>query len=332
MCLAPLTLGKSKETQLTNKMSNQMYKADPTAQWHTLTRQVPCGVCAECVRKHRNGWSFRLYHELQASHSAYFLTCTYGKNDDQYGQWGSDPPVFFDNGDDDYVDEITGEIISNPFNGFYTLDEKHHTDFLKRVRQVNKRKYGIDDQIKYYMCGEYGDQYGRPHYHYIIFNLAPELVYNARLFSKNVWKQGQVDVGNVTLASINYVTQYIVQSDLRKKQRYKDKNGIGWKGPMLPFNRMSRNLGNIWLSDSTIEHYKTNLKVTVDHPAGFQMPMPRYYADRIFDEADKREIREWYNSIYGLSLTDFETAIRLQTIHKKQKDYERKKNELRKVL
>ena len=43
--------------------------------------------------------------------------------------------------------------------------------FIKRLRKhYAKRNNGI--KLRYYACGEYGDRYGRPHYHAIICGLS----------------------------------------------------------------------------------------------------------------------------------------------------------------
>lgn len=42
-----------------------------------------------------------------------------------------------------------------------SLRRKDMTDYWKRLR---KSLEGTGKKIKYYMCGEYGDQFERPHY------------------------------------------------------------------------------------------------------------------------------------------------------------------------
>ena len=51
-----------------------------------------------------------------------------------------------------------------------TLCKKDFQNFMKRLRFHYKDKYNWDN-IRFFACGEYGEQTGRPHYHTIIFNL-----------------------------------------------------------------------------------------------------------------------------------------------------------------
>ena len=39
---------------------------------------------------------------------------------------------------------------------------------MKRLRK--KKGANQNQPIRYYQCGEYGDKFGRPHYHAILFN------------------------------------------------------------------------------------------------------------------------------------------------------------------
>jgi hypothetical protein len=49
--------------------------------------------------------------------------------------------------------------------GVPTLQKADMQGFLKRLRQR------LPQKIRYFGCGEYGDQSGRPHYHLVIFNI-----------------------------------------------------------------------------------------------------------------------------------------------------------------
>ena len=94
---------------------------------------VPCGKCVNCKLNYAKMWSIRIMHELKDWDSACFLTLTY---------------------DEEHL----------PKDG--SLDKQDLQKFFKRLRfNLGGRK------IKYFACGEYGEQYGRPHYHIIVFGL-----------------------------------------------------------------------------------------------------------------------------------------------------------------
>lgn len=73
--------------------------------------------------------------------------------------------------------------------------------FFKRLRKALEP---TKLRFRYFLCGEYGDQTERPHYHAILFGLSP-------LFSQTIadaWKHGGVAIGTVTDHSIQYVAGY----------------------------------------------------------------------------------------------------------------------------
>ena len=46
-----------------------------------------------------------------------------------------------------------------------SVSVEFHQKFMKRLR----KEFGND--IRFMMCGEYGERFGRPHYHYCLFNI-----------------------------------------------------------------------------------------------------------------------------------------------------------------
>lgn len=97
-----------------------------------------------------------------------------------------------------------------------SLNKKHFQDFMKRLR----KKHG--SKIRFFHCGEYGDQLDRPHYHAIIFGLdfadkkrhskneRGEQLYKSETLEK-LWGHGFCLIGAVTDQSTAYVARYIVK-------------------------------------------------------------------------------------------------------------------------
>ena len=46
---------------------------------------------------------------------------------------------------------------------YNSLNYKHFQDFMKRLRKSHSG-------VRFYMCGEYGEDFSRPHYHALLFN------------------------------------------------------------------------------------------------------------------------------------------------------------------
>lgn len=217
--------------------------------------EVPCGKCIECLSRRRRDWSFRLEQELKNSESAQFITLTYNE-------------------------------VALPENsqGEPTLVKSDLQAFLKRLRINIDRGYlttkldgkqakiaAKKNNIRYYAVGEYGSLTNRPHYHLIIFNLT----YDYELIKK-CWTLGDIYFGTVTMASIQYVTKYLMKSD-------KDYINV-----QKPFSLMSRKsgLGSSYLIENGDFHSDNDIFEVQSIELG-RMVIPRFYKDKLFNEQQK---------------------------------------------
>jgi hypothetical protein len=92
--------------------------------------------------------------------------------------------------------------------------------FMKALRQYFWRKEKRTG-IRFYMCGEYGEQLNRPHYHACIFNLDfPDkklwkIENNNRIYTskilEEIWGKGFVTIGALTTESAAYVARYVMK-------------------------------------------------------------------------------------------------------------------------
>jgi hypothetical protein len=205
---------------------------------------VPCGGCYLCRIAKRREWTLRLTHELATSDSGIFVTLTY---------------------DDENL----------PFNtpsDFPTLKKKHLQDFFKRLR----KRLG-DRKIKYFACGEYGDEGQRPHYHAIITNMS-NVSDCDRSDIVDSWGHGwprspsdHKCFGNAEFDSIQYVAGYIdkkFNGDLAKEEYVK-------KHREPVFRLLSNGLGKQFALDNA-DQIKSNMYVSL---RGNKMNVPRYYVD-----------------------------------------------------
>lgn len=164
---------------------------------------LPCNKCLLCTRRYRKIWSLRCMHELRSYNHACYLTLTV---------------------DDDNIDHVFPRL---PGSDWHSLHYKPFQDFLKRLRIRLARGYKYSDSrspyfgelgkpVRFYMCGEYGDEGHRPHYHVILFGVMPPDVvpllgrknlYTSRLFSLT-WPFGFHTVGKVEEDSVSYVAGY----------------------------------------------------------------------------------------------------------------------------
>lgn len=102
------------------------------------------------------------------------------------------------------------ESLTSPNPLFITLtyNDENLKDLNKRDLQLffkRLRKSIAPRKVRYFACGEYGELYGRPHYHAVVYGdvTAPE-IYQA-------WQQGIVYVGKAEPASMRYVAGYVIK-------------------------------------------------------------------------------------------------------------------------
>lgn len=128
---------------------------------YLVKRDVPCGSCYYCRNNHINEWVTRCYAHLQDFKNAYFITLTYSPYYDcneptsRYMLQYLEHALFvYDNFNENH------RFGWNPC----VLVKKHYQDFFKRLRRYT----GLSD-ITYVVAGEYGSEFGRPHFHAIVF-------------------------------------------------------------------------------------------------------------------------------------------------------------------
>nr|WAE43366.1 MAG: replication initiator protein [Microviridae sp.] len=206
----------------------------------SLSIYVPCGRCTSCRVTHARMWSVRLLHESSYYDHSIFATFTY------------------DNG-------------HLPLNN--SLNKAEFQRFMKRLRKQ------VNEPIKYYACGEYGDQLNRPHYHAIIFGMSQK----QKILITAAWQMGFVYLGNVTIKSCRYVAQYIDKkyNGSLGEQVYTN------KGLEKPFQLQSKGLG-LRFAQENADYLKSNLGCTVN---GSQVGIPRYYRKKLDIDVEQFAIK-----------------------------------------
>lgn len=132
-----------------------------------------------------------------------------------------------------------------PRNG--SLNKRHHQLFLKRLRKT------LNHPVRYFLCGEYGERFQRPHYHVILFGEdfrsdrvlhskpAQHPLYSSKILDQT-WGLGKCLIGDVTLASAAYVARYAM------KKVYGDKSHAHYGKRQPEYIAMSRRpgIGSAW--------------------------------------------------------------------------------------
>lgn len=208
--------------------------------------RVSCGWCMNCRIAKRNKLSLlgryqQYLYNLQGRGSA-FCTLTYS-------------------------DEFC------PVNDFgdYTLRKSELQKFFKRLRRFLQRqklflnKQGCAD-FSYIACGEYGDRFGRPHYHFCIFGIDSDFM---RTFCRKNWNLGLVNSKPLINGALRYVCKYI-DKQVHGEQLILDYINVGKEPPFVVYSKgISRNYFNSH-SDSNVINNSGNF-----------VPIPRYWRNKL---------------------------------------------------
>lgn len=239
---------------------------NPELGFKDLPVEVPCGQCVGCRLERSRQWAMRITHEASLYDDNCFITLTY--NDDHLPEGGS-------------------------------LCVDHFQKFMKRLR----KKFS-GQTIRFFHCGEYGDKYGRPHYHAILFNIDfPDKVFLQKrgdntLFTSDIlnslWPFGFSSIGAVTFESAAYCARYIMKKitgDLSKLHYsdidYATGEIIHTRKP--EYTTMSRRPGiaSGWFEQFHGDVYPKDF-VTV---RGKKMTPPKFY-DSMFELVDPKGLQK----------------------------------------
>jgi len=215
------------------------------------------------------------------------------------------------------------------------LNYEDFQQFMKRVR----KKYG--ENIRFYMCGEYGTLNGRPHYHAILFNHdwedkqyfkttgADGKIYTSEALQK-LWPHGHSSTGEATFESAAYIARYCVQKRTgeQAEEHYKRYDFLGEYQLTPEFNQMSRKpgIGGDWLKFYKNDVF-TNDYVIIN---GKETNVPKFY-DRLLKKTnpqrleDLKEAREWEGYQRRADNTQERLAVKEQVTLAKIQQLERGK-------
>lgn len=226
---------------------------------HLEKINLPCGQCIGCRVTKSRDWAIRCVHEMEQHEENSFITLTY-------------------------------ENHNLPPDG-----NLYKPDFQRFIKSLRKR---TGKKIRYYMCGEYGENNLRPHYHAILFGYAPtELITHkeyAAISSAEIdkaWKLGFNRVGEATYESARYIASYIHKKINGNKalEHYMTEEGVSLipeytnmsLKPGIGANYYEKNSKEIFVTDSVV------LK-------GQEMPPPKYYSNKyeLDNPAHMAEIKE----------------------------------------
>jgi len=212
--------------------------------------KIACGQCHGCRLERSRQWAVRCVHEAQCYDDNSFLTLTYAPE-------------------------------NRPKDG--SLEKMDFQKFIKRLRKKFSNK-----TIRYYMCGEYGEDLQHPHFHAIIFNhdfadkepcktSGDDILYRSQTLD-NLWPYGHAWIGSVTFESAAYVARYVmkkVNGDLSEDHYQKvnlESGEVTHLQPEYTACSLKPGIGEPWFM-----RFKSDLRKGFITLRGVKMPVPKYY-------------------------------------------------------
>lgn len=178
-CFYPLKASRALEANESGKRSLVFDPKNALVEGSSM--KLPCGQCRGCRADRAREWAIRCGHEARMHSASCFITLTY---------------------DEDHVPRS------------FSVDLAHWQKFMRRLR-----KRSDVPRIRFYACGEYGDDNLRPHYHALIFGFDfPDKVrwanrngnwtFKSKMLEE-LWPYGMCEIGAVTHQSAGYVARYV---------------------------------------------------------------------------------------------------------------------------
>lgn len=224
---------------------------------------IPCGNCVGCRLDKSMQWTIRASHEAQLYNFNTAITLT-------------------------YADE------NLPANN--SLDHRDYQLFMKKLRRhLSYRKL---PKVRFLMCGEYGPQTARPHYHALIFNFhLPDrkewkeingyMHYTSETLEK-LWPFGFSSCTDVTPQSAGYVARYNMKKVTGKAGQalYQQTGRVppylrSSTGGRQPDGTTTRGIGYEWFKKYYSDVFPDDF-VVID---GKKRKVPTYY-DKLLKETD----------------------------------------------
>lgn len=265
---------------------------------------LPCGQCVGCRLERSRQWAVRCLHETQMHESSSFVTLTY--NDEHLPEYGC-------------------------------LRYRDFQLFMKRLRKVFP-------EARFFMCGEYGERTGRPHYHACLFGVwfhdrkfwktSPSgfKLYRSELMER-LWPHGDADIGDMSFESAGYVARYCMKkvtgalADNHYRRFVPDTGEVYWLVPEFARMSLKPGIGAKWFEkfrQEVINNDGVAIRGKICRP-------PRYYDVLANWSALEGSEIEFSRQMKAIAAADDNSPDRLRAreivTHARIKSYERTKVE-----
>lgn len=242
--------------------------------WDYGTVQLPCGYCLNCRKDKQNYYIDRANYEYCKRLTASFVTFTYSD------LWLPKLAVRDFDGSFIFDDEHGSKVLRA------SLDYRDLTKFIDNIRHYIVSHPDIQGVLcqpdfSYIYCGEYGDEFGRPHFHVLFFGL--DFAYCKKLIFES-WKYGFIDVLPLLDGGIRYVCKYMDKQTFGALAEYQ----FDLKGLARPKIRMSRGFGKGLLLDNVKDIVANDYTYPIAH--GARRPISSYWKSLLHGNVLRRNL------------------------------------------
>lgn len=224
---------------------------------HYDYQYIKCRKCNECKAEYAQEWGIRCAHEFQMRKLGAFITLTVDSTKANLFMEEKNLKKYCKRC------EKGNRYIKYPID--YTLCKGLILDELKRMRDNIFKRTGI--KIRYFGCGEYGEEGERPHYHILIFGYSfPDKkflkisekginVYYSEELQK-MWKYGMTTVQEVNTRACMYTAKYCMKKLSYQNEQQKIENYYGREPEFLIMSRGNCNVKRCKYIDEIIKNCK----------------------------------------------------------------------------
>lgn len=263
---------------------------------------LPCSRCIGCRLEKSRQWAVRCMHEAKLHRHNSFVTLTYAPEHlpDSGSLRKSDAVKFLKRLREAAFRQHQEEFPpgNRPVGRGGILTSTSTAEPEKRERRASQKPLARRPLIRFYLAGEYGERFGRPHFHICLFNCdfsdkhyLAKTPSGSKLYRsptlEQLWKFGHSSVGELTFESAAYAARYIMkkQTGDGEKQEYKiiDPDTGEIYSKVKEYNNMSRRpgLGREWFNRYHRDWYPEGKLIV----RGKEANTPRYY-DRMYRQID----------------------------------------------
>lgn len=306
--------------------------------------QIACGQCIGCRLEKSRQWAVRCMHEAKCHRYNSFVTLTYRQETlPENGQLVKRHAAKFMNR---LRQAATRQLRKfpphNPPVGGGGILTSRTTAHRRGAADAPDKALAHRPLIRFYLAGEYGSQFGRPHFHICLFGVdfsdkkylaktgSGSKLYRSPTLEK-LWTYGFSSVGELTFESAAYAARYIMKkiNGKQAEKHYEKLNpDTGEIYRLQPeYNNMSRatGLGKEWMEKHYRDWYPEG-KIIV---RGKKTNTPRYY-DKQYHELDPlgheqlQHFKQIEGALHYLDQTNERLKVREQVAAAKIQQLKRK--------